>query len=100
MKFNKKKKMKEFQDPYSFANAVTEGDSMTKLSMVIMGAGHFKHKQFIKGALFLLFELAFILFMVTNGFYNLSKLPGLGEAAQEGVWNEAKGIYEYSAGDN
>ena len=47
MKFNKKKKMKEFQDPYSFANAVTEGDSMTKLSMVIMGAGHFKHKQFI-----------------------------------------------------
>lgn len=100
MKFNKKKKMKEFQDPYSFANAVTEGDSMTKLSMVIMGAGHFKHKQFIKGALFLLFELAFILFMVTNGFYNLAKLPSLGEAAQEGVWNEAKGIYEYSAGDN
>jgi arabinogalactan oligomer/maltooligosaccharide transport system permease protein len=96
----KKKKIKHNTTPYTFENAVIKGDATTKLSMVLMGVGLLKRKRFVKGALYLLSEIAFILFMVLNGFNNLAKLPSLGTSAQKEVWNEAKGIFEYSAGDN
>lgn len=96
----KKKKLTHNTTPYTFENAVVKGDAATKLSMVLMGVGLLKRKRFIKGLLYLLSEIAFILFMVLNGFNNLAKLPSLGTCAQKEVWNEAKGIFEYSAGDN
>ena len=40
------------------------GSVGTKLSYFIFGAGNFYHKQFIKGTLFLLLQVAIILFMV------------------------------------
>lgn len=100
MFLKKKKKINEFPTPYTFENAVTKGDQWTKISMVLMGAGNIIHKQIIKGCLFLASEVLFILFMVTSGFNNLAKLPGLGSAAQGSVWNEAAGVYEYTQGDN
>ena len=96
----KKKKIKNFDTPYSFEKAVVHADASTKLSMIIMGFNNLRHKQIIKGLLFLLSEIGFILFMVLQGFNNLAKLPSLGTSVQKGVWNEAKGIYEYSQGDN
>jgi len=41
-----------------------DGSVGTKLSHVIFGAGNFYHKQYIKGAIFLLLQVAIILFMV------------------------------------
>jgi len=38
--------------------------------------------------------------MVYAGIHNLAMLPSLGDTPQQEVWNEAKGIYEYVAGDN
>jgi hypothetical protein len=38
--------------------------------------------------------------MATSGIHALSLLPSLGDQAQGKVWNEAKQIFEYSAGDN
>ena len=38
--------------------------------------------------------------MATSGIHALSMLPSLGDQAQGKVWNEAKQIFEYSAGDN
>ena len=38
--------------------------------------------------------------MATSGIHALSMLPSLGDEAQGKVWNEAKQIFEYSAGDN
>ena len=38
--------------------------------------------------------------MAMSGIHNLSMLGTLGEAEQQEIWNEAKGIYEYVAGDN
>ena len=92
--------MAQTKNEISVKNAVTKGDVWTKLSMILMGAGLFGHKQKVKGALVLLIEIAYIVFMIGTGFHNLAQLPGLGETEQGKVWNEAKGIYEYTAGDN
>jgi len=96
----KKKAGKEFDSPYTLKSAVSKGDIITKTSIFIMGFGNLCHKQFIKGALFLAAEIAYILFMVQVGVNQLSKIPSLGSKAQTEVWNEKLGVYEYSAGDN
>lgn len=95
-----KKRVNEFPTPYTVGKAVKEGGAATKLSMLVMGAGNIAHKQLVKGLLYLLIEIAFIAFMVMGGIHNIAMLPSLGDTAQEEVWNEAKGIYEYVAGDN
>ena len=94
-----KKRVKEFDTPYTVRAAAKEGNAVTRLSMLIMGLGNLAHKQIIKGLLYLAIEVAYILFMIQNGITNLQHLITLGGQPQEEVWNEAKGIYEYSGGD-
>lgn len=100
VKQKRKKRVNNFPSPYTVTNAVLKGGVMTKLSMLIMGAGNVAHRQIVKGLLFLFTEVAYIMFMAKSGLYNLKMLPSLGERVQEEVWNEAKGIYEYTQGDN
>ena len=88
------------EDSISVGNALKDGDLYTRLSAVLMGAGMLGHRQVVKGILVLLAEVVFWLYMFTTGFHSLSMLPSLGTEAQGKVWNEAKQIYEYSAGDN
>ena len=88
------------EDRITVKNALLKGDLFTKLSAVLMGVGIAGHRQIIKGAVVLLMEIAFLGFMVTTGFHNLSMMLSLGTEAQGKVWNEAKQIYEYSTGDN
>lgn len=90
---------KEFENLYPVKDAVIKGNAMTKLSMLVMGAGNIAHKQIGKGLVFLAVEVAYIWFMIKSGIYNLSMLPSLGEREQEKIWNEKKSIYEYVAGD-
>jgi arabinogalactan oligomer/maltooligosaccharide transport system permease protein len=100
---NKKIKSKEntdFYSPYTMKNAITKGDIFTKIAMLVMGFGNVARKQIGKGIFFLFFEVAYILFMIKSGIYNLSMLPSLGGTAQEKVWSEAKGIFIYTEGDN
>lgn len=99
-KGTKKKPGKDFSSPYTVTNAIKKGDIFTKLSCVIFGAGNFARKQIGKGLMFLALEVAYIIFMVKGGFYNLKMLPSLGWLEQEKVWNEAKGVFEYTAGHN
>ena len=93
------KKINEFPTPYTVTNALTKGNIITKISMLIMGLGNIAHRQIGKGIMFLAVEAAYILFMIQSGIYNLSMLPSLGWREQEKVWNEKKSIYEYTAGD-
>lgn len=88
------------EDRITVHNALKDGDLSTRLSAVFMGAGMLGHRQVVKGALVLLFEIAFVLYMAMTGFHNLGMLPSLGTETQGKVWNEAKQIYEYTAGDN
>lgn len=99
-KLNKQKKVNEFPTPYTFSNAVKKGDIITKLSMLIMGAGNIAHQQIIKGLIFLGIEIAYIFFMIKTGWNCIAMLPSLGELEQQEIWNEKKGIFEYVAGDN
>lgn len=99
MKKAVKRSKKEFFNTYSLKNAITKGNAITRLSMLIMGLGNFAHKQIGKGLMFLGIEVGYIWFMVQSGIYNLSMLPSLGWREQEKVWNEAKSVYEYTAGD-
>lgn len=99
-KEKKGKKGKEFVTPYTLKNAITKGDIFTRLSCLVMGLGNVVRKQVVKGILFLALEVAYILYMIKSGVHSIAMLPSLGDKVQEEVWNEAKGIYEYTAGDN
>ena len=91
---------KKIQDKVTVLKAITSGDLQTKLSIPFMGLGVFLKGQKIKGCLIFLLEVAFFLYMATSGIHALSLLPSLGDEAQGKVWNEAKQIFEYTAGDN
>ena len=93
------KRKSEFESPYTVTGAVTKGNAITKLSLLIMGLGNLVHKQIGKGLMFLLVEIGYIAFMIESGIYNLSMLPSLGWREQQKVWNDSKMIYEYTAGD-
>lgn len=95
-----KNRVNEFPTPYTVKAAVTEGAAETKLSMLVMGLGNIVHKQIGKGLCFLAVEVAYIVFMIVNGFHCLAMLPSLGDIEQEEIWNEALQIYEYTQGDN
>ncbi|MCI5825050.1 MAG: sugar ABC transporter permease [Arcanobacterium sp.] len=86
------------QSPYRVSRAFREGDRYTKLSAVIFGLGNFVHKQFLKGAVLLGMEVAFIVFMVSTGASYIAALPGLGDAEQKKVLVD--GYWEYQQGDS
>ena len=84
--------------PYTLSNALSKGDIFTKLSALVFGLGNIKRKQYVKGALLLLGEILFIVFMATSGVNSLSKLPSLGTQKQGKV--KVDGFWVYTAGDN
>ncbi|MFK8243936.1 MULTISPECIES: sugar ABC transporter permease [unclassified Facklamia] len=84
----------------SLIRVLANGDGWTRLSALVMGVGHMMRRQVAKGIGLLLLQITFIYFMLTTGIENLRALPALGETDQVKVWNEAKQIYEYQAGDN
>ena len=61
-----------------FGTSVAKGDIWVKLSLIIMGAGYFGRKQFVKGIIMTLFEVVFIAFIAGVGVPNLSKFATLG----------------------
>lgn len=95
-----KRRVKDFESPYTVTNALKMGDLYTRLGIILMGLGNLARKQLVKGIIFLLTEAAYVYFMAVSGVNNIYHLITLGGEAQEEVWNEAKGIFEYTAGDN
>ncbi|NLJ64885.1 MAG: sugar ABC transporter permease [Christensenellaceae bacterium] len=94
------------RDRQSFAgireiiNIFKRGDFATRSSFLIMGFGCIKRKQYIKGLLYLIIQVAFIAYML--GFANqyLSKLSTLGTEAMRREWSEARQIFVRTPGDN
>lgn len=75
----------EFLDVlYTFKN----GDYKTRMSFFLMGFGSFARGQILRGVLFSLFEIVFIIYMVFAGGHWLSLLPSLGKQGPE------KNIYD------
>lgn len=91
---------RKYSDPHTLRAAIKNGDMGTRLSLLICGAGNMLHGQLGKGVLFLVVELVYLWYMLTAGISCIAMLPSLGWLGQQEVWNEAKGIYEYTQGHN
>ena len=76
---------REFKD---IAVTFKNGDVHTKLSYLVMGWGCIRRGQILRGLMFLLFEIVFIVYMITAGGYWLSKLPTLGTQGPTSEYNE------------
>ena len=62
---NKRDLMRPFRNFWQrFTRRFADGSLGTKLSYFIFGAGNLYHKQIIKGLIFLILQIAIILFMV------------------------------------
>lgn len=81
-------------------DVIRKGNAITKLSFFICGFGNLVNKQFVRGIVFLLMEIAYIAYMVSFGVASIGDFITLGTEEQGQVYNEALGIYEYTAGDN
>ena len=65
----------------NIGKAAKDGDWKTRTSFGIMGFGLLTRKQYLRGALYLLFEVLFVLYMVFFGWKYLIKMGSLGEVA-------------------
>ncbi|MDE7262418.1 MAG: sugar ABC transporter permease [Oscillospiraceae bacterium] len=82
------------------AQVIRESDVLSKLSFFVFGLGNLVNKQIIRGLLFLAIEVAYIVYMATFGVSALGDFITLGTLEQGQVWDEAQGIFVYTAGDN
>ena len=56
-----------------------KGDWKTKVSYLIMGFGNLTNGQILRGIVFVLFEVVFVVYMITTGGYWLGKFDNLGD---------------------
>ena len=82
------------------AQVIRESDVLSKLSFFIFGLGNLVNKQMIRGLIFLAIEVAYIFYMVSFGVSALGDFVTLGTLEQGQVWDEAQGLFVYTAGDN
>ena len=83
-------------------SALKNGSYATRLSFFFMGCGQIARGQLVKGLLYLLFQTAFLLFMIFfGGRYIVHLFSGdLGTRISGEIWNEELQIFEKSQGDN
>lgn len=91
----------------SFFSGFLKGNGFTKLSYFIMGSGHISRGRAGRGVFYLLLEIFFILYLISFGagylykfFYHFFTGGTVGLVETCDYWNEDKGYYEKTAGDN
>lgn len=93
-------KRKKYEQHISFLELFKKGDIATKLSFFIMGSSNLANKQWLKGAIFLISQIAFLFWLVSNGIHALSMLATLGTQEQGLVMDKRLGIPVLQEGDN
>lgn len=87
----------EFKDIWqTFVN----GDWKTKLSYLVMGFGCLARGQILRGLMFLLFEIVFIVYMIFAGGHWLAMLPTLGTKGPTVEYNALLDQYVPTYNDN
>lgn len=81
-------------------SAAARGNIWTRLSFLVMGTGCIRCRQYARGLLYFLSEVAFFCFFKGFALLYLSKFPTLGTETQRKVWNEALQIFQRFPGDN
>ena len=84
----------------NIGTAAKQGDWKTRTSFAVMGFSLICRKQYLRGIIYLLFEVLFILYMVFFGWKYLVKMGSLGEVAVVEVVDELTGIPTYTYYDN
>ncbi len=87
----------EFADLW---NTFKNGDAPTRVSYLVMGFGNLCRGQILRGLLFLLFEIVFVVYMAVSGGYWLSMLPSLGLRGPEKEYNAIFDTYVTTYHDN
>ena len=77
-----------------------KGSWMTRVSYLIMGFGNLARKQILRGLLFLLFEAAFVVYMVLAGGNWLSQFGTLGTVNGGQQYNPVLDQWTHVVGDN
>ncbi len=77
-----------------------KGTWQTKVSYLIMGFGNLFCGQILRGLLFLILEVVFIFYMITNGAYWLGKFKTLGTVAPGKAYDAILDTYVRVDGDN
>lgn len=80
--------------------AAAKGSIWTRLSFVVMGAGCIRYKQYIRGLIYLLTQIAFYFFFNNFALQYLCKFNTLGTETQRKVWNAELEIFQRFPGDN
>src|SRR5574344_1233442 len=77
-----KRGFKKIGNPFiNLVDAFNFGDWKTKVSFIIFGFGNLANGQILRGLLYLIYEVVFIIFMITFGGPYLSKFSTLGTVA-------------------
>lgn len=83
---------------YTIRGAAGQGDALTRLSFLVLGAGNIARRQIAKGVLFLAVEIAYIAYMAVSGVPALANLVTLGSRTQ--TKQKIDGYWYYDPGDN
>ena len=84
----------------NFGEAVVKGDLFVKLSLIWLGAGYIRRKQFVKGILVTLMQAIVIFYTVGFAWEYVVKFSTLGTVQQESVFNIATMKNEFNDYDN
>lgn len=83
-----------------FGTAIVKGDLFVKLSLLWMGAGYMRRKQYVKAILMTVLEIAVILFTVSFSLQYVGKFATLGTVQMEQVFNPQTMKTEWNDYDN
>lgn len=83
-----------------FGTALVKGDAFVKLSVLWMGAGYARRKQYVKAALMTILEVAVILFTIFFAMEYVPKFGTLGTVKAEKVFNVKTMQSEFNNYDN
>ncbi|MDY3920492.1 MAG: sugar ABC transporter permease [Candidatus Limivivens sp.] len=83
-----------------FGNAVAKGDAFVKLSLIWMGAGYAKRKQYAKAVIMTLVEIAILVFTFRFAMEYVPKFGTLGTVQMEKVFNMETMKTEFNDYDN
>ena len=83
-----------------FGTAVAKGDAFVKLSLIWMGAGYAKRKQYVKAILMTILEIAVIAFTIKFAMQYVPKIGSLGTVKMEKVFNMKTMKSEFNDYDN
>ncbi len=83
-----------------FGTAVVKGGAFVKLSLLWMGAGYAKRKQYVKAILMTILEIAVIAFTVKFAMQYVPKIGSLGTVKMEKVFNMKTMKSEFNDYDN